>query len=92
MAGKTDDERRARFVCVISIARQGRAIAIVSDFAPKGDIANEPRGIGGFGYDPVFLFPDSGRTYAEAIAGGKKYRTVIAARRSARLSLSFSQK
>ena len=64
MSGKTGDERRARFVCVISIARQGRAVAIVSDRA-EGFLATEPRGTNGFGYDPVFLLPDGRRTYAE---------------------------
>ena len=65
MEGKIGDERRARFVCVISIARRGRALAIVSDCA-EGFIANEPRGANGFGYDPVFYFPDRRHTYAEA--------------------------
>lgn len=57
-------QRRARFVCVIAIATQGRAIAVVSDFA-LGTITTEPRGTAGFGYDPVFLFEELGRTYAE---------------------------
>jgi XTP/dITP diphosphohydrolase len=70
MVGKTGDERRARFVCVITIARQGRALAVVSDRA-EGIIANEPRGAGGFGYDPIFCFPDGLRTYAEASADEK---------------------
>lgn len=64
MAGKSGDERRARFVCVCAIARQGRALAIVSDSA-EGIIASEPRGINGFGYDPVFCFPETGLSYAE---------------------------
>jgi XTP/dITP diphosphohydrolase len=70
MSGKMGDERRARFVCVISIARQGRAVAIVSDKA-EGFIATEPRGRNGFGYDPVFLFPGGGRTYAEVTSHEK---------------------
>lgn len=70
MAGKAGDERRARFVCVIAIARQGRALAVVSDCA-EGIIADEPRGANGFGYDPVFCFPDGLRTYAEVSAGEK---------------------
>jgi XTP/dITP diphosphohydrolase len=70
MEGKTGDERRARFVCVTAIARQGRVLAVVSDLA-EGVIANEPRGTGGFGYDPVFAFPDTGRTYAEASSDEK---------------------
>lgn len=86
MAGKTDDDRRARFVCVISIAQKGRAVAVVSDRA-EGWIANEPRGSGGFGYDPVFLFPDRHRTYAEATPDekntashrGKAFQRLLAA-------------
>ena len=70
MAKKAGDERRARFVCVITIARHGRAVGIVSDRA-EGIIASEPRGSGGFGYDPIFCFPDGLRTYAEASAGEK---------------------
>jgi XTP/dITP diphosphohydrolase len=61
---KAEDERRAYFVCVITIALRGRALAIVSDRA-DGVIAMEPRGSRGFGYDPVFLFPSLGQTYAE---------------------------
>jgi XTP/dITP diphosphohydrolase len=69
MDGKSSDERRARFVCVTSIARQGRVRAVVSDRA-EGTIADEPRGGNGFGYDPIFCFAE-GRTYAELSAGEK---------------------
>jgi XTP/dITP diphosphohydrolase len=64
MEGKTGIERRARFVCVIALAHRGRALAVVSDFV-EGMITEEPRGARGFGYDPVFLLPDIGRTSAE---------------------------
>ncbi len=64
MRGKQGDERRARFVCVTAVAKAGRALAVVSDLA-HGVITQEPRGAGGFGYDPVFLFEELGRTYAE---------------------------
>jgi XTP/dITP diphosphohydrolase len=64
MGGKEGDERRARFVCVTAVAKAGRAVAVVSDMA-HGVITTEPRGAGGFGYDPVFLFEELGRTYAE---------------------------
>ncbi len=64
MRGKEGLERRARFVCVTAVAQAGRAIAVVSDLA-TGVITSEPRGAGGFGYDPVFLFEALGRTYAE---------------------------
>lgn len=64
MKGKSGEDRRARFVCVTSIANQGRAMAVVSDSA-EGSIATQPSGDGGFGYDPVFYFESLGRTYAE---------------------------
>lgn len=62
--GKKGDARCAYFVCVIAIARAGRALAIVSARA-DGRITQEPRGSHGFGYDPVFFFEELGRTYAE---------------------------
>jgi len=64
MRGKTSDERRARFICVTTIARQGQAIAILSDYS-EGIIAEEPRGTGGFGYDPLFLLQNLNLTFAE---------------------------
>ena len=64
MRGKDGAERRARFVCVTAVARAGRAIAVISDLA-RGVITEGPRGAGGFGYDPIFLFEELGRTYAE---------------------------
>src|SRR5271156_6140692 len=48
MQGKEGDARRAHFVCVIAIAREGQALAVVSDRA-QGILTNEPRGSGGFG-------------------------------------------
>jgi len=65
MEGKAGAERRARFVCITVLARQGRVLAVTSDFV-EGLITERPRGEGGFGYDPVFLLPDLGRTTAEA--------------------------
>jgi XTP/dITP diphosphohydrolase len=85
LAGKTGEERRARFVCVITIARQGRALAVVSG-AAEGLIASQPHGLHGFGYDPIFCFPDGRRTWAEATAEeknlashrGKAFRSLMA--------------
>jgi XTP/dITP diphosphohydrolase len=64
MRGQAGAGRRARFVCVTALAQAGRAIAVVSDLA-NGVITEEPRGARGFGYDPIFLFEELGRTYAE---------------------------
>jgi XTP/dITP diphosphohydrolase len=70
MSGLKGGDRRARFVCATAVARRGRALAIVSDFV-EGAIALEPRGENGFGYDPVFELPGSGRTFAELKSEGK---------------------
>jgi XTP/dITP diphosphohydrolase len=64
MEGKEGEQRRARFVCVTAMARDGRVFAVVSDSA-EGLLTKEPRGTDGFGYDPVFYFEHLGRTYAE---------------------------
>ena len=64
MEGKTEDERRARFVCVVAMAVDGRALAVVSASA-DGRIAPAPRGDCGFGYDPVFLDDDLGLTFGQ---------------------------
>ena len=54
----------ARYVCVIALARQGRILA-VSEGEVQGVIIGQPRGSGGFGYDPYFFYPPLGRTFAE---------------------------
>lgn len=57
-------DRSARFVCALAVAHRG-AVIIETEGECRGVIADEPRGSNGFGYDPVFLFPELGRTYAE---------------------------
>jgi XTP/dITP diphosphohydrolase len=64
MRGKNGDARAARFVCVLAVAKRGRVLAAVSDFAP-GILLESPRGTGGFGYDPIFLVPELNKTFAE---------------------------
>jgi XTP/dITP diphosphohydrolase len=71
MEGKKGDERRARFVCVTTIALAGRAWAVVSESA-EGVIVGQPRGEAGFGYDPVFYFEKLGQTYAEIASSEKR--------------------
>jgi XTP/dITP diphosphohydrolase len=58
------EPRTARYVCVIALARAGRVLATFQGNA-SGTIIDTPRGTGGFGYDPYFLFPALGRTFAE---------------------------
>ncbi len=64
LRGKKREERAAYFVCVIASALRGRVSMVVSGKV-DGEILEEPRGSGGFGYDPVFYFPRLGRTFAE---------------------------
>ncbi|MCH7698732.1 MAG: XTP/dITP diphosphatase [Chloroflexi bacterium] len=64
LAGVPDEERTARFRCVIAIARNEDNVRSVEGTV-EGRIAREPRGENGFGYDPVFLLPDRGLTAAE---------------------------
>lgn len=56
--------RDARFVCALAMAQWG-AIILEAEGECRGEIASEPRGAQGFGYDPVFWVPELGRTYAE---------------------------
>jgi XTP/dITP diphosphohydrolase len=56
--------RDARFVCALALARDGVILEEVRGEC-KGRIEFEPRGNQGFGYDPIFLFPELGKTYAE---------------------------
>jgi XTP/dITP diphosphohydrolase len=64
MRGMRGESRRARFVCVLALAKGGKARGIFSA-AAEGEILDQPRGAGGFGYDPIFYFPALGKTYAE---------------------------
>jgi len=59
-----DFQRGAVFYCAMALARSGKIIWTVEEHA-NGVIAHSPSGTEGFGYDPVFLLPDRGRTMAE---------------------------
>ena len=56
--------RRARFRCVLAVARRGELIDTV-DGTVEGNIAEEPRGQDGFGYDPIFVPAGFDHTFAE---------------------------
>ena len=70
LAGKTNDERAAHFVCVLAVARKGNALAVISNRV-DGFILDAPRGSGGFGYDPVFYFPALNKSFAELSSSEK---------------------
>lgn len=63
-------KRNARFVCVIAAARAGRTLQVFRGTA-EGIILDAPRGTNGFGYDPLFYFPQIQRTFAELTAEEK---------------------
>jgi XTP/dITP diphosphohydrolase len=56
--------RQARYRCVLAAARDGKIIA-TAEGAVEGIILSSPRGSSGFGYDPLFLLPELGKTMAE---------------------------
>ena len=64
LRGVPPERRTARFRCVIAIAGGTGQVRTVEGVV-EGVIADAPRGGGGFGYDPVFLHPPSGRTFGE---------------------------
>jgi XTP/dITP diphosphohydrolase len=65
-----DQKRTARFVCVLAVARDGQTIRTFRGTA-EGIILDAPRGQQGFGYDPLFFFPQIGKTFAELSATEK---------------------
>ncbi len=67
-------QRTARFRCVMALAIGARVVNETSGVL-EGSIAMRPRGVGGFGYDPVFLVPELGLTVAELAPAEKNARS-----------------
>jgi XTP/dITP diphosphohydrolase len=65
LRAKGDRESTARFVCALALVR-GREVLFETRGAIEGRISPQPKGSGGFGYDPIFFYPPYGRTLAEA--------------------------
>ncbi len=63
---------RARFVCALALAAPGRPTRVFTG-TRDGEVVERRQGTGGFGYDPVFLVPELGRTFAE-LAPEEKHR------------------
>ena len=70
LAGTPDEKRTARFRCVLALARDGNTLATFAGVV-DGTILHEPRGANGFGYDPIFFHPPSGRAFGELTRGEK---------------------
>jgi XTP/dITP diphosphohydrolase len=58
------NQRRARFRCVLAVARDGHVLATFEGVV-DGKIAERPRGSHGFGYDPIFIPDGFEETFAE---------------------------
>jgi len=56
--------RTARYVCVIALVDGNQVLATFRGTV-EGEILDDPRGDGGFGYDPYFLYPPFGQSFAE---------------------------
>jgi XTP/dITP diphosphohydrolase len=84
-------ERGARYVCVLALAMPGAPLAFAQGTC-RGRIAMTPRGMGGFGYDPIFEpgeEPPGGRTFGEWSAADKNrisHRARAARRMAPRLA------
>jgi XTP/dITP diphosphohydrolase len=64
-AGWPDSAAAARFVCAVALVK-GDRVLFEKRGTVEGRVAPEPRGEGGFGYDPIFFYPPYGQTLAEA--------------------------
>jgi XTP/dITP diphosphohydrolase len=64
------ERRTGRFVCVIAAAREGKILKIFQGKA-EGIILRQAHGANGFGYDPLFYFPQIEKTFAELSAEEK---------------------
>ena len=64
--GAPESRRRARYRCLLVLLRSASSLPEVFEGSCNGVILEEPRGAGGFGYDPLFLSDDLGQTFGEA--------------------------
>jgi XTP/dITP diphosphohydrolase len=70
LRGIPPEQRTGRFVCVLAAARDGKTLATFRGTA-EGVILDAPHGTNGFGYDPLFYFPQIKKTFAELSAEEK---------------------
>lgn len=71
LLGASEARRRARYRCVLVYLPRPGAVPQVFEGTCGGLVLEAPRGEGGFGYDPLFLSDDLGRTFGEATAEAK---------------------
>jgi XTP/dITP diphosphohydrolase len=66
LAGLSDAQRVARYRCVLVFLRSAGALPLVCYGDCTGRVLEEPRGSGGFGYDPLFFSDELGKTFGES--------------------------
>lgn len=71
LAGAKEHRRRARYRCVLVLLRSTGAFPEMFEGSCNGAILEAPRGTGGFGYDPLFLADELGKTFGEADSAEK---------------------
>lgn len=71
LRGVPPEKRTARFRCAVALYNPKNSRLYQTDGTVEGIILNQPRGVNGFGYDPVFFIPELGKTMAELTAAEK---------------------
>lgn len=71
LLGAEGARRKARYRCVLAYLKSPAALPEFHEGQCTGAILSEPRGSNGFGYDPLFLSDDLGKTFGEATATEK---------------------
>jgi XTP/dITP diphosphohydrolase len=71
LAGASGVRRKARYRCVLAWLPAPGALPRFFEGACTGELLDAPRGRGGFGYDPLFLSDDLGKSFGEATAEEK---------------------
>lgn len=75
VANVSDENRGAAFHCVATFVIPGETEALVAEGVWRGSLLKARQGDGGFGYDPIFLDPESGLASAELTAEQKNARS-----------------
>ncbi len=71
LAGVPEERRTARYRCVVAFLAVPSGVPEIVEATCEGFILPEPRGQGGFGYDPLFYSPELQMSFGEASAGAK---------------------
>jgi XTP/dITP diphosphohydrolase len=71
LAGVPEERRTARYRCVVAFLGTPSSVPEIVEATCDGFILAEPRGSGGFGYDPLFFCPELHTTFAEATPSAK---------------------